>query len=83
MKLRLRDRQAKDNVINENNYIDLLHVASEPLHDGIDPLQAWIMHASMMMMAIHLLKWLKLQLPMESTYKGYYLKKLLETQKII
>ncbi|KAL6128051.1 hypothetical protein ACLB2K_071409 [Fragaria x ananassa] len=42
IKLRLRNRQARDNVINENNYIDLLHVASEPLHDGIDPLQAWI-----------------------------------------
>ena len=43
MKLRLHDRQAKDNVINKNNYIDLLHVASEPPHDDIDPLQAWIM----------------------------------------
>lgn len=45
MKLRLHDRQARDNVINANNYIDLLHVASEPPHDGIDPLQGQIMHA--------------------------------------
>ncbi|KAM5554667.1 hypothetical protein ABKV19_022864 [Rosa sericea] len=45
MKLRLRDKQAKNNVVNENNYIDLLHVASEPLDNGIDPLHDWIMPA--------------------------------------
>ena len=32
-------------MINENNYIDLLHVASEPLQNDIDPLHDWIMHA--------------------------------------
>ena len=44
-KLRLRDKRAKDNVINENNYIDLLHVASEPLQNDIDPLHNWIISA--------------------------------------
>jgi hypothetical protein len=45
MKLRLCDKIAEENVIIENDYIDLLHTASEPLSNGNDPLEDWIMPA--------------------------------------
>jgi hypothetical protein len=45
MKLRLRDKIAEENVIIENDYIDLLHTTNEPLSNGNDPLEEWIMPA--------------------------------------
>ena len=45
MKLKLCDKLAEEHVANENDYIDLLHVASEPYEDVNDPLQDWIMPA--------------------------------------